>query len=683
MTLFACLLLLLDLAAARPRARPLPRDYVGPDHSEIDLLRPVEGGARIFVQAELPGGQRGLFLVDTGAEISVLTTATAERVGVEGLQQGKVWGLSGTARVGFGTLPWLQLGEMKVSDVAVAVGVPGMQDKLLGMPLDGLIGNNVWSRFVLELDYPADLMVLHAPGSVRLPRSATKMHYNDAHVYTAIDAHTPGTPGRVVSLLAQVDTGASELTLCAGTGLPFEDAYTQGLETVRGIGASDTLPPFRFLEMTRRIPLEGVRMGGTMVGVERPARWMAYDRPGTTCGGGMTALIGHEYLADHRVWFDFQGGKFALRKSRRPARELNGHAVLYEQEIAAHGQEPSRGLYRAELLLWQDEREQAVEELTAFLEGRAWSTPEEGAEARVLLARILRTLGEHDDAWALLESMDPGALVDQDQVVGMVNGLLLANRPKDALLLAKDAVKERPESGWAKVALADVMLFLGQYDRAHSLLVEAAQLEHYRDAHLLRRARVALASGDRYGSMAHVRRLLELYPGGGPYLWFYAMLLEGERDLATFRADMEAAMARLHPHTQPYDFLVAAHRILGDDGATRQWLEQGLEEHCQPMEGSPEEDNCVAWYLSLAERNLDSALTRIESALGETGERADFLDTKAMVHLARGEFDEARRAARQAARLSPDDVYMLWQAERIAEIAAAAQRSSADGVQAP
>ena len=357
-------------ALAKPRDLPARR-FRGP-RSERGRSCCVQskGGSRIFVQGVLPDGERGLFLVDTGADISVLSQATADRIGLDDLQQGEVWGLSGTARVGFGSLPSLTLGSMKVYDISVAVGVPGFSDKMFGMPVDGLLGNNVWSRFTLEVDYPADLMVLHAPGKGRLPRRAAAMRFDGAHVFTQIQARTPGDPGVIVSLEAQVDTGASELTLCAANGVPFQEEYTQGLETVRGIGASDTLPPFRFLEMTRRIPLRSVRIGGTVVPVSLPARWMAYDDPGYTCGGGMTALIGHEYLSAHRVWFDYHGQEIALRKSRRDARQLNGHAVLYEQEIAANGSDPARGLYRAELLLWQDQREEAVGELASFLGSR-------------------------------------------------------------------------------------------------------------------------------------------------------------------------------------------------------------------------------------------------------------------------------------------------------------------------
>jgi len=114
---------------------------------------------------------------------------------------------------------------------------------------------------------------------------------------------------------------------------------------------------------------------------------------------------------------------------------------------------------------------------------------------------------------------------------------------------------------------------------------------------------------------------------------------------------------------------VAAHRILGDTSATMAYREEGLEAHCAPMKSGPGFDNCRAWYDALAGVDLDKALQRIDAALVEEGDRSDFLDTKAMVHLARHEPEQARAAALQAARMAPDDVYMLWQAERISDIA--------------
>jgi tetratricopeptide (TPR) repeat protein len=663
----------------RKRAPPEPLRYTGAAETTLDVLRPSPGGPRIFVQGTLPDGTLGTFLVDTGADVSVLTDATAERLGLRGDRQVDVWGLSGSASVRALVLPELGLGEVVVDDIDVLVGVPGFQDRLGFMPVDGLLGNNVWSRFTLEIDYPADVMVLSPPGSGPSKRRSSPMFFDGQHVHTLITVTTSGAEPREVEVITQVDTGASELTLCAATGLPFAESFTQGLETVRGIGASETLPPFRFLEMTRRIPVERVELGGRQVDIGIPARWVAYENTRTnTCGvGGMKALLGHEYLEQHRVIFDYGRGRIALLKSKRRPRQLDGHALLFAQDVGRHGEPPERGLSQGKLLIGMGEEERAAKSLRAFV-GAQGIDPAERAEAEVLLARLLRYEGQHDEAWEVLRHLQPGDLVDQDQIVGMVNGLMFEGRIGDAAALARSGVDQRPESGWAHVALADVLLQQSEFDDAREHLLVAADLEAYPDAHLLRRARVALASGDRHGAMAHIRKLLKLYPGGGPYLWFYAMLVEGEGDRETFRVDVDSAMERLHPGHRPLDFLVAAHRALGDQQALRTALDEGLEAHCAPMPESPDRDNCYAWYYALAGVELDQALARIERALALSGERSDFLDTRAMVHLARKEFDQALTAAHGAARLAPDDVYMLWQAERIAQIAASAAEARAE-----
>ena len=55
-------------------------------------------------------------------------------------------------------------------------------------------------------------------------------------------------------------------------------------------------------------------------------------------------------------------------------------------------------------------------------------------------------------------------------------------------------------------------------------------------------------------------------------------------------------------------------------------------------------------------------------------DRADFQDTLAVVHLVRGEPELAREPALLAARLRPDVVYHLWQADRIGRSTGTAPR---------
>ncbi len=663
-----CLLGLALLVTSISTAAGPQSAYTGPTPATLDLLRVTEDGPRIYVQAALPGGHVGVFLVDTGADISVLTEAAAQAAGLEIVRGwGQVQGLSGSVSTDGAVLPWVELGGVRVPDISVAVNVPGVGDTAHFMPTDGILGNNVWSRFVLELDYPADLMVLHEPGTMRRPRGAAPLMFDGHHLYTPLTLRTGGDAAIEDTVIAQLDTGAGELLMCNATGARFEDATTEGLEPVRGIGASETLPPFRFLQMTRRIPVSSAELGGRRLKLDAQARWVGFDDLSLdSCPSGFRALMGHQYLSESRVLLDYQGGWVHLGKSRRPPRLLNGHGVLYDQDLDQYGESSSRNLHRAKLLLGEEREEEAVSALEAFLDSEA--APHELGEARVLLARLHRLRGRLDAAWDTLEPMTPADLVEHGQLTASVNGLAFDARVDEAVALAEEAVVSRPDDGWSHVALADAKLHAGDPASARDALLTAARLEQYPDAHLIRRARVSLAVGDRLGSMAHIRKLLQLYPHEGQFIWFYALLVEDDAEATTFRADLEAAMARLHPFTRPYDFLVAAYQVLGDQELAEAWMTKGMEEHCEPMEASPLLDNCLAWYWSLAGLNPDAALERIERALSETGDRPDFLDTKAMVHVAREEFQLARDASLRAARLSPEDPYMLWQAERIGQL---------------
>lgn len=641
-------------------AAPAASGFDGPDHGEVDLLRVVPHGPRIYVRATYPDGSRGLFLVDTGANLSLLSRRAAQRLGLEvQTNVGSVVGLGGVSRMDRAMVPSLQLGETVVPDVEVAVGVPGLSERAGAMELDGLLGNNVWSRFTLELDYPADRMVLHRPGTVEAGRKATALVFDGSHLFTPLEIRTTADPSVVHSVVLRIDTGAGELSLCGPVAEGLGAHWTEGLEMVRGLGASETLPPFQSLRRTRRLALEEVRLGGRRLRDVETARWMSFDGE-AGCPDGMRGLIGQDLLEGHRVLLDYQGGHLELSRSRRARRALDGHRVVLDEERERFA--PERAMYRARLALHLEDLDAAMEELQ--LASEVDSTR---IEALVLLARLERFEGHPDEALARLLTLSPGQLVDENEIVATVNQLIFAERGGEALELARRATAARPEVGWSHVALSDALLAAGEMDAAESAIAVAVEQEAYPDAHRMRRARIALARGDREAGIAHVRRLLKLYPMGGEFLWLYALLAEEGEDRALFRDDLERALARIHPERRPHDFLIVARRALGDDPTPD--LDAGLERDCRPLEGA-DRDNCLAWYWSLSGIRVDEALHRAERALAHD-RRSAYLDTLAIVHQARGDLSAAAAVALEAAQRAPDSVYMLWQVERLRALAEA------------
>lgn len=695
--------------------------WLGPDTVTVDLLRAGdEEGARsrIFVQARLPDGELGVFMVDTGAAISALSEDTAERLKLPVERNwGSVEGLGGRTDYHRAVMPQLVVGDAIVPDVEFAVGVRGVPKYAGFMPLDGILGNNVWSRFVAEIDYPADLLVLHRPGTRKMPRWSAPMRFDGGHVFTPIGLVTASDPAQSGTTLIQIDTGASGLLVSGANAMPFDvgsqpGLYSEGIEPVYGIGAAETMPANVFFRRTRHVPLSKIDFGGRKQSIEQLyAQWLNFDASPAIGPADMPGLAGHELMHHWNAVFDFQGQRFALEKSRRKPRKVNGHRVLLEQDVARYGDDPARALYRAKLHAGLDELDRTEALLEQFL--GASPSPKDAAEARMLLATVRRYEGDLEGAWAAIETMRPDELVEQGEIIASVNGFLLDGRAEEALALADRAIRDYqarkpeekpapppdpkatflpasdrapapgaapPEPEWeataeadAHVARADALLALRRFDEANTELLVAANLVENPDAHLLRRARVALARGDRHGAMAHIRRLLQLYPSNGQWLWFYATLIDGvgtPQEKETFRADMQDAIARLHGDHRPLDYMVVAHHILGDQERAVALMNEGIERDCGREElDAASRDNCVAWYKAMGGVDPDDALRRIEAALAAEGDRSDFLDTRAMVHLARGEWAAARDYSVKAARMSPDDVYMLWQAERIADIA--------------
>ncbi len=256
------MLLAVPLAAALAAAEPA--SY------ETPLLVPAPGSPKVLVQATLPDDRLGMFILDTGANVTVVSRALAERLGVPTLSADDfVTGLSGTVRVDAGVLPYVDVGGARVEDLRVVVGLEGVPEMLGGVPIDGILGNDVLGPWIVEVDYPGAVFALHEPDATVLPRSATPMRV-DGHLRALVDLRT-ASGWRGVEMI--VDTGASDLLL-VGDGLAEAGDYTEGLERVFGLGGADTGPRNHGMQTTRRSGSAARRYGAPSRPAGCPApRW--------------------------------------------------------------------------------------------------------------------------------------------------------------------------------------------------------------------------------------------------------------------------------------------------------------------------------------------------------------------------------------------------------------------------
>jgi len=656
-------LLLFNIGCAHLNTPKTSTSAAPPTSATVDLYRSAEGAKKIYVQAQLHDGSTGLFLLDTGAAITAITQELADRLQITGTDTGRsIQGLGGRAPLIRGELPALGFGGLNTGPIHVAIGVPGIPKTAGWMPIDGILGNNVWGQFVLNIDYPADRLTLTLPTKENIPANAQNMFFDGQHVVVETylkSKNSNSEPGN--KLLLELDTGARGILLSGRAGAGFENIATEGEEPIFGVGASEDVPISAFYRRTRHIAFDQVTLGGATVDTPIIAKWINYGSGAHVGPQDLNGLIGHAVLEKHNLYLNYQERKFALTPSSAKPRQLNGHSLLLNQDIRRYRNKKARGLYRAKMYLGIEDYDAAEHSLKRYLRHK-----KNDPEALSLLARIKRLNGDVDGYLRTIQQLSPKELAVEGEIISAVNTLLIGNKADAALALALAAKEHAPEEASSHIAFFEVQLGLGDLVSARTALRTAIRIKQNPNAFLMHRSRLSLLEADTFGTTALLRLRLALYPSDGFALWAYALSMPPENNgKATFSFDMTTAMNRLHPDMFPLDFAAAVHLLLGNRDKSLNLMKEGIARDCEDATPAPEKENCEAWYKAMANQDLDAALELVDSALKVDPHRPDFLDTKAVVHLRRGELELAKESAQEAVRLSPADVYHLWQLDRI------------------
>ena len=247
-------------------------------------------------------GQPVTFLIDTGAERTVLSEAAARRLGLarDEWVSSHMQGIGGAERHPNAKLRTLELGGLALrrrgTEIAPSLAVAplaflGSSDR----PIDGLLGVDYLANFDIAFDPGRGRMTLYGVAGCAgnfLPWTIP---------YTALAARNP-VPGLLLltvwvnasPVLAQIDTGSTRSVLSLPAAL--RAGVTQAMlerdpqQQVRGAGASEvTAYEHRFAEL--KIGPDDLH-GMQVLVMKLPAR-----------GGGM--LLGMDWLGARRLWISW------------------------------------------------------------------------------------------------------------------------------------------------------------------------------------------------------------------------------------------------------------------------------------------------------------------------------------------------------------------------------------------
>jgi hypothetical protein len=248
----------------------------------------------IYAQVKIDGRGPFEFLCDTGG-VNVMTPELAGELGlkVEGTVEGRGAGEK-SEDVSLTKVDKLEIGEAGLANQVFFVYPLSSMGTVEGRRLRGLIGYEVFKRFVVRVDYDKSLLTLRLPGGFEYTGRGTVVPFTFHGRVPEVDGEIDGLPGKF-----DIDTGSrSSLTIMT----PFSEKhdlaskYKAGVEAVTGWGIGG--------EARALVARAGVfRMGG--VTVEKPVIELSVQKKGAFADPYVAGNVGAGVLKRFNLVFDY------------------------------------------------------------------------------------------------------------------------------------------------------------------------------------------------------------------------------------------------------------------------------------------------------------------------------------------------------------------------------------------
>lgn len=288
---------------------PLPqeKDYKfssGKSSTEIPF---VLNSNHIHIPVRIGQARPLNFILDTGAGMPVLDTQTAKDLGIEtvGKFEGRGVG-EATQEANLLTLPGIGLGELIIDSVSAATIGLSPLNKYEGMPVEGILGYDVFSRFVVKIDYENQKLTLYEPSSFEYEGKGQSLPItlegNNPHIKAIVDGQYEGN--------FVIDCGArSSLSLHT----PFVQEHDLLAKTGKKIDV------FAGIGVGGKVKGKVTRVKSIQIGkfkIPAPLTTLASSQRGAFSSEKIDGNIGGGILKRFTVIFDYANKRMILEPNR-------------------------------------------------------------------------------------------------------------------------------------------------------------------------------------------------------------------------------------------------------------------------------------------------------------------------------------------------------------------------------
>ncbi len=265
-----------------------------------------------LVQAEVEGSQPLTFLVDTGATQSALNDPLlAAGVGLEPGRMGLSRGL------GAGAKPTVISNEVALRHHGIEIlrtefAVHDIGPMLLrqsGRNIDGIIGYDLFDRYVVEFEPLGGRLRLHDPETFEYNGGGWVLPLAIEDRRPIIDARVVVKGDKVVPVKLMVDTGSSRtLSLLIGSRRRLKPPAGTLASTSLGVTGEVTVQVGRI----KRLEISSITLSPAETTWVEP-----YRVPAARNIEDLNGILGNRFLMMFRVFFDYNGGRLILEKPRQ------------------------------------------------------------------------------------------------------------------------------------------------------------------------------------------------------------------------------------------------------------------------------------------------------------------------------------------------------------------------------
>jgi hypothetical protein len=284
---------------------PEPR-VVTATQGPLELAYREAKGGLVVLRGRVNGKADVDFILDTGAPVTVLLDgARTTALGLDSSRARPLGGSNdpaapvGDIQDGFA----LDFGAISFSGLT-AVVIPQRTlpcpERFDEIGFGGVIGADLFRRFVVEIDPEAKRVRMHDPGTWRAPEGAATVPLSFRNGHPFVQTRVALSDGRIVDIPMNVDTGMNrELTLVAGSHEALRmpaDGPTRKSCFVNGV----------------REEREGAPVTVHLAGVPMPVAKPVYSDSPNPVAGRSASTIGVGLFRERRVIIDYPGKRLLV-----------------------------------------------------------------------------------------------------------------------------------------------------------------------------------------------------------------------------------------------------------------------------------------------------------------------------------------------------------------------------------